>query len=310
LFYFLQARPPEQKVKVLLWGGSVDEEWVNQELARRYPEIKAHRFSSGTPVDQRGSPIRIDEALFDKVRADYNRLLTQAEHQATAPIQTFLETRGYSSRVAGVVPCVEAELPISAILELNRAALPGLAAIYFGDIQVQPQLDSVVRTIRATQVWNAGYTGQGVRVAVMEPGNLNTNVTHHALQGKIVASNFTGVSDRHAGWVAGVIAGNHPGFPQYRGVAFGSSLVGVDTNVGFLNALNYAVNQEAFVINVSFRTNTSRIMQAEDRMFDYIVRLRDPSIVISAGNHDNPGGSYNISSPAKAYNVMGASLKL
>lgn len=302
LFYFLQAKPPEQKVKVLLWGSGVDEEWVGQELARLYPQIRAYRFSSGTPVDQRGSPIQIDETLFDKVRADYNRLLTQAEHQATASVQKFLETRGYSFRVADAVPCVEAELPISVILELNRAALPGLAAVYFGDIQVRPQLDSVARTIRATQVWNAGYTGQGVRVAIMENGGLATNITHRALQGKVVASNFNGVSAYHPGAVAGVIAGNHPNFPQWRGVAYGSSLVGASTDGGFLNALNYAVDQQAFVINASFATTATLVMQAEDRMFDYIVRLRDPSLVVGSGNM--LGDNWNIRSPGKAYNVI------
>jgi hypothetical protein len=47
-------------------------------------------------------------------------------------------------------------------------------------------------------------------------------------------------------------------------------------------------------------------MQPEDRMLDYLVRLRDPTVAVVAGNRSNDPGwdNLNIHSPAKAYNVI------
>jgi len=223
LYYYLRTRPPQEKSRVLLWVGGVDYEWVNEELARRYPQVQAYRFASGQPVDERGQPIPVERELFDQIRQDYNDLLDQVHLKAAEPVVAFLRARGYEANALSAFPGIEIELPARVILELNRASLENLVAIYHGGrSEVVPELDSVGGTIRASAAWNSGYTGQGVRIGMIDAGVVNPNVTHRALQGKIVAANSNDPTDRHAALVAGVMVGDHPNFPQYRGIAYGS----------------------------------------------------------------------------------------
>lgn len=93
--------------------------------------------------------------------------------------------------------------------------------------------------------------------------------------------------------------GDHPNFPQYRGIAYGSDeLVSTGGGVG-LGSINFLVDRDALVINASISTTSTRVMQWEDRVFDYLVRLRDPTITVAAG-----AGGGNVKSPGKAYNVI------
>lgn len=300
LYYYLRTRPPQEKSRVLLWVGGVDYEWVNEELARRYPQVQAYRFASGQPVDERGQPIPIERELFDRIRRDYNDLLDQAHLQAAEPVAAFLRARGYEANALSAFPGIEVELPAKVILELNRASLENLVAIYHrGSSEVVPELDSVGGTIRASAAWNSGYTGQGVRIGMIDGGVVNPNVTHRALQGKVVAADSNNPTDWHAALVAGVMIGDHPNFPQYRGIAYGSDeLVSAGGGVG-PGSINFLVDRDAFVINASISTTSTRVMQWEDRVFDYLVRLRDPTIAVAAG-----AGGGNVKSPGKAYNVI------
>jgi subtilisin family serine protease len=176
----------------------------------------------------------------------------------------FLRARGYDVEAFELFPSTVADLPKKAILELNKAQLENLSTIYWGGIEIQPQLDSVVETIRAPTIWNygGGYTGEGVTIAVVDASVINPNITHRALQGKIIAANVDEPTDWHAAAVAGVIAGDHPSYPQYRGIAYGSdSLVSVDMDnywESIESGLNWAIDQGAFAINCSFCTEGSR----------------------------------------------------
>lgn len=204
LYYYLQMRPPEERNRVLLWVGGVGYEWISEELARRYPQVKACRFASGQPVDEQGQPIPVDRELFDRIRQDYNDLLDQAHLKAAEPVVAFLEARGYEANALSAFPGIEVELPAKVILELNHAPLENLVAIYQGEGKVILELDSVGGTIRASAAWDSGYTGQGVRIGMIDSGIVNPHVTHRALQGKVVAANSNDPTDRHVALVAGV----------------------------------------------------------------------------------------------------------
>lgn len=307
-FYWLQTRRPEEHVRVLIWVSGVDYEWINEELARLYPQVAAYRFASGQPVDEQGRPIPIEPELFDKIRTDYNALLDQAHRKAAEPVIAFLTSRGYRAEALDAFPGVVTEIPVEVVGELSRTPLENLSAIYFGEVDFAPQLDSVGGTIRATAAWESGYTGQGVRIGLMEGGVVNLNITHRALQGKVVAANVSEATDHHAALVAGVMVGNHPDFPQYRGVAYGSNLLvsakAYNSWQSIANAFNWLVDREAFVINVSLATTGTLAMQPEDRALDYLVRLRDPTVVVAAGNYVGDAWGWNTRSPAKGYNII------
>ncbi len=307
-FYLLQTRQPEENVRVLLWMSGVDYEWVNEELAHQYPQVTAYRFASGQPVDEQGRPMPIEPELFDKIRTDYNALLNQAHRKAAEPVIAFLTSRGYRAEALDAFPGVVTEVSVEVVWELSRAPLENLTAIYSGEVELTPQLNSVGGTIRATAAWESGYTGQGVRIGMMDTGVVNPNVTHRALQGKVLAANFNETTSHHAAMVAGVLVGNHPALPQYRGIAYGSNLLvsakAYNSWQSIADALNWLVDREAFVISISMVTTGTLVMQPEDRALDYLVRLRDPTVVVAAGNYVGDAWGWNTRSPAKGYNII------
>jgi hypothetical protein len=218
----------------------------------------------------------------------------------------FLEARGYQAKALDLFPGIVAELPKAVILELNQTVPLNLGTIYWGGIEITPQLDSTAPTIRAPVAWERGYTGQGVTVAVVDGGPINPAITHGALQGKILAANAGGPTDDHAARVASIIVGDHPGFPEWRGIAYGSdSVLSVDVDNSWQsinNGLNWALDRGAQVLNLSITTEASRNIQPEDRVLDYVVRHRWRTIVGVAGNYLSD--TRNVKSPAKGYNVL------
>lgn len=305
LFYLLPTLEAEEKIKVLLWVGGVDYAWVDEELARLYPQVKADYFAGGLPFTGRGRPARVEPELFAKIRADYNDLLDQAHRKATEPVVAFLKKRDYETKVVDVFPGVMAELPAGVIWELNGAELDNLSTIYHAEIEIMPEMDSVAQTIQVTPVWTSGYTGDftgwdpPMRLGMMDVGIVDPNPSHPAFQGKtIIVPTPAATPTPHAAQVAGVLFGNDSRVPHLRGIAYGSTeLVTVQHfSWGGLDAL---VDNYAFVINISMSTNASRDMQWEDRVLDHLVRYRDPTVVVATTDYD-----VNISSPAKAYNVI------
>ncbi len=314
LYYRLQVLGPDELVPVLLWVRGVDYEWVDVELSRRYPELAAeYRFAGGHLIHENGSPVHLPRVLFERIHAGYNDLLDQAHLTAAQPVVDLLASRGYGARPIELFPGVYAELPKSAVVELSEASGENLGAIYWGTIEIREELDSTAATTRASDVWNStlcdggGCTGAGVTIAIAEGGIVHPDITHGALQGKVTAANVVEDTDMHVAAVAGVIVGDHPSFPYYRGIAYGNnSLVSAKILPGSIeymaNGLNWAIDQGAFAINASFSITSTMRMQPVDRLFDYIVRLRDPTIVVAAGAISNE--PRNVKSPAKAYNVI------
>lgn len=189
-----------------------------------------------------------------------------------------------------------------------------MGTIYWGTIEIHPMLDSVAPTIRAPEVWNSnlcdwhGCTGMGVTIAIAEGGVVRPDITHRALQGKITASNVDEPANWHTAAVAGILVGNHPDFPQYRGIAYGSnSLVSAKLLNDWQNiqaGLNWSVDQGAFAINISWSTTGTLNMHAEDRVLDYLVRLRDPTVIVASGNDLGDIWGANVKGMAQAYNII------
>lgn len=303
LFYLLPFLEPGEKAEVLLWVDGVDYAGVDAELVRRYPGIGAERFTGGVPVTGQGQPVAVEPELFDRIRADYDDLLDQAHRRAAEPVVAFLEARGYEAEVVDVFPGVVAKLPPDAIRELGHAELDNLSTVYYAESEVTPQLDSVHETVRVEPVWNSGYTGQGVRLGTMDKGIVGPPVTHPAFWGKTLIYRPGDPSSRHAAQVAGVLFGDDYRAPYLRGIAYGSTeLVTVGREEFDPDDIDILVDNNAHVINLSMSTHATREMQWTDRVLDYVVRYRDPTIVVAAGELDDE--PRYVKSPAKAYNVI------
>lgn len=177
------------------------------------------------------------------------------------------------------------------------------------DLPVRAFLDTSVPYIGAPFVWESGFTGQGVKVAILDTG---LDPTHPDFQGRIVnGADFsgTGARDRngHGTHVAGIAAGAGA---TYRGVAPGASIYVVkvlgDDGGGMTSqviaGLEWALEQGVQVANLSLGSSqasdgTDALSAACDEM------ARRGVVICAAAGNDGPG-SRTIGSPGTARGVI------
>ncbi len=182
--------------------------------------------------------------------------------------------------------------------------MPGDAAAKLGslknvkyvekDITFHATLDKAVPIIGAPQVWDLGYTGKGVKVALVDSG---IDGTHPDLKGRIVewkdfvANKNTPYDDfGHGTHCAGIIGGNGAGSGgKYKGVApevsyIGIKVLGKDGSGSLstiLDGINYAANSDAQVISMSL--GSSDHSQAMDDAVCSAV-AKGKIVICAAGN--------------------------
>ena len=174
----------------------------------------------------------------------------------------------------------------------------------------KPTLDVSVPQIHAPTAWQAGYTGVGVPVAVLDTG---IDDTHPDLRRSVAASkNFTtgaGVrdTDGHGTHVASTIAGTGKASGgKYTGVAPGAKLlVGkVCGDAGcpesaILAGMEWAVAAGAKVVNLSLGGPDADGDDPLELAIDRLTAERGTLFVVAAGN-DGSYGAETVSSPASA----------
>ncbi|WP_112242042.1 S8 family peptidase [Kribbella monticola] len=193
----------------------------------------------------------------------------------------------------------------------RRAALSRSVAKVWLDRKVQATLDRSVPMIGAPQAWAAGYTGKGVKVAILDTG---IDETHPDLQGKVsVSKNFTGdpsVADGfgHGTHVASIITGTGAASGgKYKGVAPDVSLLigKVLDHTGFgdesdvIAGMEWAAAQGARVVNLSLG-GPAPVDEAQDPgalAVDKLSASTNTLFVVAAGNS---GGKSTIGSPGVA----------
>ncbi|MBD3191361.1 MAG: S8 family serine peptidase, partial [Candidatus Heimdallarchaeota archaeon] len=134
-----------------------------------------------------------------------------------------------------------------------------------------PQSLSVLQAINGSNLWNQGYKGAGMKIAILDTG---INEEHVDFKGRISAkysfvrtefgysSEELTIEDNegHGSHVAGIAAGNGTANNEYTGIAPEAELIiakvagqdGVATLEGIIAAFNWAVAEDADVINLSF----------------------------------------------------------
>lgn len=133
------------------------------------------------------------------------------------------------------------------------------------DQEVKVLLDKAVPQIGADQVWASGYTGKGVKVAVIDTG---VDASHPDLNGNKVVGWVDYVNGRstpyddhgHGTHVSSTIAGTgNASNGQYKGVAPEASLMvakvlsaqGSGSSTNILKGMDWAVKNGAQVISMS-----------------------------------------------------------
>ncbi|EWM67651.1 secreted peptidase [Micromonospora sp. M42] len=170
-------------------------------------------------------------------------------------------------------------------------------------------LDHSVPQIGAPTAWAAGYTGKGVRVAVLDTG---VDLTHPDLAGKVAESrNFTEETNPddivgHGTHVASTIAGSGAASGgKYRGVAPDATLLSGKvcevygcTESAILAGMQWAAaEQHATVVNMSLGGGDTPEVDPLEEAVGTLTEQHGTLFVIAAGN-DGADGS--VGSPASA----------
>jgi len=181
------------------------------------------------------------------------------------------------------------------------------------DLPVHICLNDSVPIIRAPQVWDAGFKGAGVKVAIVDTG---IDPDHPDFAGRILTTqDFTGEGARdnhgHGSHVAGIVAGAGTASEgTYRGVAPEASIMAAKVLRGdgsgmmsdVMAGVEWAVDQGARVINLSL--GSSGPCDGTDALSATVdAAVGEGVVVCVAAGNDGPGAS-TVGSPGCARRVI------
>ncbi|NJE43371.1 S8 family serine peptidase [Thermococcus sp. GR6] len=187
------------------------------------------------------------------------------------------------------------------------------------DYKVQAADSTSVAQIQADAVWNLGYDGTGIVVAVIDTG---IDANHPDLQGKVIAwydavnGKTTPYDDNgHGTHVAGIVAGTGAASNgQYIGVAPGAKLVGVKVLAAdgsgsisdIIAGVDWVVqNKDAYgikVINLSL--GSSQSSDGTDSLSQAVNAAWDAGLVVCVAAGNSGPNTYTVGSPAAASKVI------
>ncbi len=250
-----------------------------------------HEVLANTPAGQKVPLI---------IELDLEKVLTEKRSPAIA-----------SARPLRHFPFLAAEATLE---EIQRLAEDTSVLHIWPDLPVYAFLDISVPLIRAPRVWDAGYTGEGVKVGIVDSG---IDLHHPDFKGRI-AETYSAVGDDgvdrfgHGTHVAGIIAGDGTASRgKYRGVAPGvviySAKVLKDDGSGkssdVLAGLEWLYSRHVQVINMSL--GTPGPCDGTDAVSYFCNKLvEEHGIVIVAAAGNNGPGDKTIGSPGCAEKVI------
>ncbi|WP_051386363.1 S8 family serine peptidase [Actinokineospora inagensis] len=282
-----------------------------QKTLFQYYERDGHHFV--VPVDAL-APLangKLDERLFD-----IDTLLADKyddAHTRTLPLIVTYQPGLAPAHLAGVASTMNLASINASAVAANRdgsawAAVntPGVRKIWLDGTRT-PLLDKSALQIGAPTAWQAGYTGKGVTVAVLDSG---VDTTHPDLTTQVAAEkNFTDSPDGldwigHGTHLASIIAGTGA---KYKGIANGATLLdgkifdddGMSRDSWIIAGMQWAADQGAKIVNLSLGMNDLPDTDPLEDAVNTISAQKGTLFVVAAGN-DGLNGGGTVGSPASA----------
>ncbi|MET8447335.1 S8 family peptidase [Streptomyces sp. NPDC005209] len=186
-------------------------------------------------------------------------------------------------------------------------AASGIAHVWLDGVR-KASLDKSVPQIGAPKAWAAGYTGKGVKIAVLDTG---VDATHPDLKDQVIeAKNFSGAADAtdhfgHGTHVASIVAGTGAkSGGKYKGVAPDAKILngkvlddtGSGDDSGIIAGMEWAAQQGASVINLSLGGYDTPEIDPLEAEVNKLSADKGILFAIAAGNE----GPESIGSPGSA----------
>ncbi|WP_434446964.1 S8 family serine peptidase [Lentzea sp. E54] len=190
----------------------------------------------------------------------------------------------------------------------TRTTAAGVDKIWLDGLR-RTTLDRSTAQIGAPAAWNAGHTGKGVKIAILDTG---VDQTHPDLADREIAEkNFSDAPDNidrygHGTHVASIAAGTGArSGGKYRGVAHEGSLLdgkvlndnGSGQESWIVAGMQWAAEQGAAIVNLSLGAQDTPGTDPLEQAVDTLSRQHGTLFVIAAGNTGTDG---SISSPGSA----------
>lgn len=297
LYERLQFMKPEEEAQVAIWVAGLPLRSQNEIyalLADKYPEAKLTLQESGKPFDVS------DPQIASQLETDYMAILAEDTRVQINPLMTSIQAQGYYVTTFEALPAIAVTLPKSAILEIAKRDDVGM--IYLVGRMQRAELDTAVPTDLVPSVWQSGYRGSGVNIAILEAGKVDfTGPAGHNYLHQGQARTCTQGEQWHKTFVASIAASYHS---TLTGVAPDATIVDACTHgsdIDTVSALSWATTPSA-VINASIAFFDDGTLHFIDKAFDHYARNGNDTIVVAAGNF-NTGTTY-VSSPGLGWNVI------
>ncbi|MEU6671316.1 S8 family serine peptidase [Streptomyces sp. NPDC046727] len=276
------------------------------------PADAAHLVASGT-LDQRLFDVtELNKAATRKAQKNGLKVIVGYRGAATAA-KADVRDAGTLRRSLKALNADAVQTPVKATAELwdavtngDRTA-SGIAHVWLDGVR-KASLDKSVPQIGAPTAWAAGYTGKGVKVAVLDTG---VDTSHPDLKDQVVESkNFTPAADAkdhfgHGTHVASIVAGTGAkSGGKFKGVAPDAKLLngkvlddsGSGDDSGILAGMEWAASQGASVINLSLGGYDTPEVDPLEAEVNKLSAEKGILFAIAAGNE----GPQSIGSPGSA----------
>ncbi len=276
------------------------------------PADAARLVASGT-LDQRLFDItELNKAATRKAQKNGLKVIVGYRGAATAA-KTDVRDAGILRRSLTALNADAVQTPVKntaglwdAVTNGDRTA-SGIAHVWLDGVR-KASLDKSVPQIGAPTAWQAGYTGKGVKVAVLDTG---VDTTHPDLKNQVVESrNFTTAADAgdhfgHGTHVASIVAGTGAkSGGKYKGVAPDAKLLngkvlddsGFGDDSGILAGMEWAAAQGASVINLSLGGYDTPGIDPLEAEVNKLSAEKGVLFAIAAGNE----GPQSVGSPGSA----------
>ncbi|AXE83040.1 S8 family peptidase [Streptomyces atratus] len=199
----------------------------------------------------------------------------------------------------------------------QRTTAAGIDRVWLDGVR-KASLDKSVPQIGVPSAWKAGYTGKGVKIAVLDTG---VDTTHPDLQGQILdTKNFTSSPDTkdrvgHGTHVSSIAAGTGAkSGGKLKGVAPDAKLLegkvldddGFGDDSGILAGMEWAVAQGADIINLSLGGGDTPEIDPLEAAVNKLSADKGVLFAIAAGNEGAGAGTVGSPGSADAALTVGA----